>query len=58
MGFAPLDNPQILVLVKLDENRDGQTGTVAAGPIFAHFADDALRYLSVRPQKGPLAVSR
>lgn len=58
IGFAPLDNPQILVLVKLDENQDGQTGTVAAGPIFAHFADDALRYLSVRPQKGPLAVSR
>ncbi len=58
MGFAPLDNPKILVLVKLDENGDGKTGTVAGGPIFASFTDDALRYLSVRPEKGPSAVSR
>ena len=58
MGFAPLDNPKILVLVKLDENGDGKTGTVAGGPIFANFTDDALRYLGVRPEKGPSAVSR
>ena len=58
MGFAPLENPRILVLVKLDENDDGLTGTVAGGPIFARYVDDALRYLSVRPEKGPSAVAR
>ncbi len=58
MGFAPLDNPRILVLVKLDQNADLMTGTQAAGPIFSRFADDALRYLSVRPEKGDMAVSR
>ncbi|MFO1378739.1 MAG: penicillin-binding protein 2 [Steroidobacteraceae bacterium] len=58
MGFAPLDNPKILVLVKLDQNADLMTGTQAAGPIFAHLADDALRYLSVKPQKSDVAVSR
>lgn len=58
MGFAPLDNPKILVMVKLDENGDGKTGTVAGGPIFANFTDDALQYLGVRPEKGPSAVSR
>lgn len=58
MGFAPLDNPRILVLVKLDQNADLMTGTQAAGPIFAHFADDALRYLSVKPEKSAVAVSR
>ncbi|MBK8558392.1 penicillin-binding protein 2 [Candidatus Amarobacter glycogenicus] len=58
IGFAPLESPKILVLVKLDENGDGKTGTVAGGPIFAKFTDDALRYLSVRPEKGPSAVSR
>ena len=52
VGFAPLENPRILVLVKLDENADGQTGTAAAGPIFAHFADEALGYLGVAPEKG------
>ena len=58
MGFAPLQNPRILVLVKLDENKDGLTGTMAGGPIFAQFVDSALPYLSVRPEKGPSAVSR
>jgi cell division protein FtsI/penicillin-binding protein 2 len=58
IGFAPLENPRILVLVKLDQNADLMTGTQAAGPIFAHFADDALRYLSVKPEKSSSAVSR
>ena len=58
IGFAPLDDPRILVLVKLDQNADLMTGTQAAGPIFAHFADDALRYLSVKPEKTDAAVSR
>jgi len=58
IGFAPLDDPRILVLVKLDQNADLMTGTQAAGPIFAHFADDALRYLSVKPEKTAAAVSR
>lgn len=58
IGFAPLDNPRILVLVKLDQNQDLLTGTQAAGPIFAHFADDALSYLSVPPEKGTLRVGR
>ena len=58
MGFAPLENPRILVLVKLDENKDGKTGTVAGGPIFAHFVDEALLYMGVPPEKGPVAVAR
>lgn len=58
MGFAPLDNPRILVLVKLDQNQDLMTGTQAAGPVFARLADDALRYLGTRPQKGNNLVSR
>ena len=52
VGFAPLNNPRILVLVKLDENADGQTGTAAAGPIFAHLADEMLGYLGLPPGKG------
>lgn len=53
MGFAPLENPRILVLVRLDQNRNLLTGTQAAGPIFARFVDDALRYLGVPPEKDP-----
>jgi cell division protein FtsI/penicillin-binding protein 2 len=58
MGFAPLNNPKILVLIKLDQNEDLLTGTQAGGPIFAHLVDDALQYLGVPPEKGVSAVSR
>lgn len=49
VGFAPLEDPEIIVLVKLDENADLMTGTQAAGPIFAAFADQALAYLGETP---------
>lgn len=52
MGFAPLQNPRLLVLVRLDQNRNLLTGTQAAGPIFANYIDQALRYLGVPPEKG------
>jgi len=58
VGFAPLESPEILVLVKLDENKDGLTGTAAAAPIFASLADDALRYLNIRPEKGAYVSQR
>jgi stage V sporulation protein D (sporulation-specific penicillin-binding protein) len=47
--FAPLDNPEILVFVKLDENQDLLTGTVAAGPVAAALMDETLTYLNVAP---------
>ncbi len=53
VGFAPADNPRVLVLVKLNENQDLMTGTEAAAPVFAALADDALRYLNVRPDATP-----
>ena len=47
--FAPLDNPEILVFVKIDENQDLLTGTAAAGPIAAALLDATLTYLNVEP---------
>ncbi len=58
VGFAPVDAPEILILVKLDENADGLTGTAAAAPVFAAFADDALRYLNIRPDKADYVSQR
>ncbi|MEX1103756.1 MAG: penicillin-binding protein 2 [Dehalococcoidia bacterium] len=49
IGFAPLDDPEILVLIMLDDNRDGATGTEAAAPIFAQLADETLGYLGIAP---------
>jgi cell division protein FtsI/penicillin-binding protein 2 len=58
VGFAPLDAPRVLVLIKLDENDDLLTGTAAAGPVFAKLADQALHYLNVRPDAPKYAVVR
>ena len=57
VGFAPLDEPQILILIKLDENQDFLTGTAAAGPIFAALVDEVLPYLRVPPDAA-LAAAR
>jgi cell division protein FtsI/penicillin-binding protein 2 len=49
IGFAPVDSPKVIILVKLDQNQDLATGTQAAAPIFARLADDILHYLGVAP---------
>ncbi|MBQ2966497.1 MAG: PASTA domain-containing protein [Clostridia bacterium] len=50
-GFAPADDPQIAVLVMLDEPMGGQYygGTIAA-PVVGHIMNDVLRYLNVEPR--------
>ena len=53
VGFAPLENPRIVILVKVDDNADGKTGTVAGGPIFASLTDEILKYMNLQPDKGP-----
>jgi len=55
-GVAPLDNPQIAVLVKIDEPKDVPWGTVVAAPAFDHIAEQVLAYLKVPPTE-PVAVS-
>lgn len=56
VGFAPLENPRILTLVMLDDNRDGETGTAAAAPVFSKLADEALAYLGVAPDQAKYAA--
>ena len=56
IGFAPAEDPRILVLIKLDQNQDLKTGTVAAGPVFSKIADEALHYLNVRPDAARYAA--
>lgn len=49
VGFAPLDHPKVLIMVKLDQNADLMTGTMAAAPVFAALADETLHYLNELP---------
>lgn len=55
IGFAPAEDPQFIMLVKLDFKEDRLGGQVAA-PVFAALAPSILAYLGVQPD-GPQLVS-
>jgi len=54
VGVAPLDDPAIAVLVKIDEPKGVPWGTVVAAPAFSRIAQAALAYLKVPPTEGAL----
>jgi cell division protein FtsI (penicillin-binding protein 3) len=49
IGFAPVDNPQIAVLVVVDEPQDQYYGSIVAAPLFKEIAQQTLTYLNVPP---------
>lgn len=51
LGFAPADDPQIAVLVLLDEpNLNNTYGSVIAAPVVGNILADVLPYLGVEPE--------
>src|SRR3972149_3122858 len=52
IGVAPLEDPQLVILVKIDEPKDIPWGTVVAAPAFSRMAQAALAYFKVPPQEG------
>ena len=48
-GIAPLDDPQLAILVKVDEPKDVPWGTVVAAPSFGRIVEKALAYMKVPP---------
>lgn len=60
IGFAPLENPQIAVLVVIDEPKGQIYGGAVAAPVFKKIAQSTLNYLNVPPRNVPekLRVSR
>ncbi len=56
-GIAPLDDPAIAVLVKIDEPKDVPWGTVVAAPAFGRIAQAALAYLRVPPDQPALVAN-
>ncbi len=49
IGFAPLEKPRFIMLVKIDEPKDARLGSVVAAPIFGELAPQILAYLGVPP---------
>jgi cell division protein FtsI/penicillin-binding protein 2 len=56
IGVAPLEDPQLMVLVKIDEPKKSPWGTVVAAPAFQRIVQAALAYFKIPPQE-PALVS-
>lgn len=53
-GFAPLDNPRIVVVAVISEPKTGQYyGGEVAAPVFGRVVESALRLLEVPPEISP-----
>jgi cell division protein FtsI (penicillin-binding protein 3) len=57
MGFAPLEDPKIALLVILNEPQGAVTGGRVAAPLFKAIMEKVLPYLNVHP-KGTLMVKK
>jgi cell division protein FtsI (penicillin-binding protein 3) len=55
MGFAPADDPKLVLLVVIDEPQGSDFGGVVAAPVFKAIMEKVLPYLNVLP-KGTLIV--
>jgi stage V sporulation protein D (sporulation-specific penicillin-binding protein) len=53
-GIAPLDDPKLAVLVKIDEPKSVPWGTVVAAPAFGRLVEKALAYMNVPPSEQAL----
>ncbi len=49
VGFVPVEDPRLVVLVVLDEPQGKTYGGLVAAPVFSRIASQALRYLKVAP---------
>ncbi|MCR2803704.1 stage V sporulation protein D [Paenibacillus soyae] len=54
IGFAPADNPQIVVYVAVDNPQGIQFGGVVAAPIVRNIMEDALSVLEIPPRENQI----
>lgn len=54
IGFAPADDPQIVIYVAVDNPKGLQFGGLIAAPIVQSMMADALRYMEVEPRQDQL----
>jgi len=47
IGFAPAEDPQIVICVFIDEPRSIYYGGVVAAPVFKDIAEESLKYLEL-----------
>jgi cell division protein FtsI/penicillin-binding protein 2 len=57
VGFAPLENPRVTILVKLDNLGSADFGGTLTAPVFSRLAQSILTYLRVPPDR-PETITR
>ena len=55
VGFAPINNPAVTILVQLDSPVGAHEGGAVAAPVFRHIAEQVLAYRNV-PHDIPLSL--
>lgn len=60
VGFLPAEQPELGIVVVVDEPQPKHTGGVVAAPVFREIAEQAVRYLDIPPfqVENPILVSR
>ncbi len=56
VGYLPADNPEVSILVIIDEPKEIHWGGSVCAPVFANVARDVMRYLNI-PAKATLLAS-
>lgn len=55
VGFAPADDPKVIVYVAVDNPQGIQFGGVVAAPIVQNILKDTLKYLQIEPRKDQMS---
>ncbi len=58
MGFLPLKNPEIAIIIVIDEPQPLHTGGLVAAPAFKKIAEETVRYLDIIPDTDPSMVDK
>ncbi|QST02987.1 hypothetical protein IMZ31_20790 (plasmid) [Pontibacillus sp. ALD_SL1] len=51
IGFAPYEDPQVAMLIVVDQPQGVEFGSLSAGPIYKDVMEETLRYLSVKNEE-------
>jgi cell division protein FtsI (penicillin-binding protein 3) len=57
LGFAPAENPEIAVMIAINEPKEEYYGGVVAAPVFKEIATKTLSYMNILPQGITIALS-
>jgi cell division protein FtsI (penicillin-binding protein 3) len=58
MGFAPVEDPRMVLLVVIDEPQGSNFGGVVAAPVFKEIANALISYLIIAPVTGRIALAK